>query len=475
MPWSSPRKLVAAAASIPLVTLGLLAATGSPAVAADNPGPGFPAHYAAPYVETWNCRVGPDDAANATGNKYYTLAFIISQGTCNASINGDTAITDSGWNSAINSAAGRRRRRDRVLRRRVRHRARRRVYVRLRRCRRVQGGHRPVQPDPHRPRHRGRSAGQHGRQRPPQPGAGQPAGRSTPRSGKTLAVDYTLPVDPTGSGLSDSLSLLNNAKSHNLNVNLVNIMTMDYGSADGHGRRPRFRRRTRCTASSARSGPPRRSAQLWAMEGNTPMIGVNDTTTEVFTTGNASTLESFAASNGIQELSFWSLGRDNQGSSGTSQSNYQFTNIFKAITGGGSRRRPRRRPAGQRTPIHGYGGKCVDVAGGEHRQRHRDPALHLQRHQRAESGRTAATRLQALGKCMDVTVGRYRERHEGPALRLQRHRRAAVDGRRERQPGQHRLRQVPGRDRAQLGRRDATADLDLRRQCEPELDAPELT
>ena len=31
------------------------------------------------------------------------------------------------------------------------------------------------------------------------------------------------------------------------------------------------------------------SAQLWAMEGNTPMIGVNDSSNEVFTTGNAST------------------------------------------------------------------------------------------------------------------------------------------------------------------------------------------
>src|SRR6478672_2193696 len=40
---------------------------------------------------------------NATGNRYYTLAFVISQGTCNASINGDTAITDAGWNGAVNS------------------------------------------------------------------------------------------------------------------------------------------------------------------------------------------------------------------------------------------------------------------------------------------------------------------------------------------------------------------------------------
>ena len=71
---------------------------------------------------------------------------------------------------------------------------------------------------------------------------------------------------------------------------------------------------------------------LSAKVGVTPMIGVNDTSAEVFTTGNASTVESFAASNGIQLLAFWALGRDNQGASGTPQSTYQFTNIFMAAT-----------------------------------------------------------------------------------------------------------------------------------------------
>ena len=49
-----------------------------------QPGPGFPAHYAAPYAEMWNSPSTLMAAANATGNKYYTLAFIISDGTCNA-------------------------------------------------------------------------------------------------------------------------------------------------------------------------------------------------------------------------------------------------------------------------------------------------------------------------------------------------------------------------------------------------------
>src|SRR5258706_7040842 len=172
-------------------------------------------------------------------------------------------------------------------------------------------------------------------------------------AGKTLAVDYTLPVNPTGLE-SNSISLLNNAKSHNLNVNLVNIMTMDYGPAMDMGA-------AAIQAANALHGQlgqiwnTKTSAQLWAMEGNTPMIGVNDTSAEVFTTGNASTLESFAASNGIQLLAFWALGRDNQGSSGTPQSTYQFTNIFKAINGGGSTPPP---PPPGGKPIHGYGGKC---------------------------------------------------------------------------------------------------------------------
>ena len=101
------------------------------------------------------------------------------------------------------------------------------------------------------------------------------------------------------------------------------------------------------------------------MEGNTPMIGVNDTAAEVFTTGNASSLESFAAANGIQLLAFWALGRDNQRDQGQLSDaqrhpqKYQFTNIFKAITGG---THPAAAPAAAPDPIHGYGGKCVDVA-----------------------------------------------------------------------------------------------------------------
>src|SRR5690349_4866444 len=103
MPQLSWRRLLIPATALPVIAAGLVAATQLSASAAANPGPGFPAHFAAPYAETWNSPSTLMAAASATGNKYYTLAFVISQGTCNAAINGDTAITDAGWNGAVNS------------------------------------------------------------------------------------------------------------------------------------------------------------------------------------------------------------------------------------------------------------------------------------------------------------------------------------------------------------------------------------
>ena len=42
----------------------------------------------------------------------------------------------------------------------------------------------------------------------------------------------------------------------------------------------------------------------------TPMIGLNDNASETFTTADVSTLSSYATSNGLAGLHFWSLDRD---------------------------------------------------------------------------------------------------------------------------------------------------------------------
>jgi chitinase len=397
MPRLRPKRLLAVASAVGLATAGLVLGLDTQASAAANPGPGFPAHYSAPYAEMWNSPSTLMAAYNATGNKYFTLAFIISQGTCNATINGDTAITDAGWNSAINSlravggdviasfggASGNE----------------------LTSCSTVAAMQAQYK----------RVIDQFNLTRIDLDIEGATLNNTAANdrrntalanlqvqyaaAGRTLAIDYTLPVNPTGLE-SNSISLLNNAKSHNLNVSVVNIMTMDYGPAMDMG----------AAAISAANAlhtqlgqiwNTKTSAQLWAMEGNTPMIGVNDTAAEVFTTGNASSLESFAANNGIQLLAFWALGRDNQGSSGTPQSTYQFTNIFKAINGGGTTPPPPPPPGG--TPIHGFGGKCVDVAGA-------NPAnatavqLWTCNGTAAQTWNHVGNTFQSLGKCMDVAA-----------------------------------------------------------------------
>jgi chitinase len=411
MSWHSPqrtlrRTLIAAAAPLAF-TAALLVGSAAPAQAAANPGPGFPAHYAAPYIETWNSPSAMAAAENATGLKYYTLAFILGNGGCTPTYNGDDAITDSGWNSAINSlrasggdviasfggADGTE------------------LGLACTSVSSLQAAYQTVINQLNLTRLDFDIEGSAldntaANDRRNQALANLQAAATA--AGKTLTVDYTLPVDPSGLE-SDAIALLNNAKSHNVNVNLVNIMTMDYGPNEDMG----------AAAISAANGlhaqlgaiwTTKTSAQLWAMEGNTPMIGVNDSTNEVFSIANANTLESFAASNGIQELSFWSLGRDKACSSngtlsdtcsGTSQNAYQFSSTFNAITGGttGGGGGGGGAPTGQ---ITGYGGKCVDVAGA---QTTNGTAVQLYtcNGTNAQQWTVTGGTLQALGKCMDVT------------------------------------------------------------------------
>ncbi|MCO6010150.1 ricin-type beta-trefoil lectin domain protein [Actinoallomurus purpureus] len=401
-----PRLKALAAAAIPVAGLLLNA---SPAAAAATSGPGFPAHFAAPYVETWGSTSAMANAKAATGLKYYSLAFVISKNGCSASWNGDTSISDSGWLNAINSlrssggdvlasfggAAG----------------------VELgQACGSVSGlqaqykkvidtlnltridldieGSTLDDTGANDRRNQALAALQ----------------KEYAAAGKHLAVDYTLPVDPTGLP-SDGLSLLKNAKQRGLDVDVVNIMTMDYGPSMDMGQAA-IKAATALHDQLGKIWTTKSSDQLWAMEGNTPMIGVNDAKNEVFSTANATALESFAASKGIKELAFWSLGRDkacasngtlSDTCSGTSQSSYQFARTFNGITGG-SGSNP---GGGDGTPspvntIKGYGGKCVDVAGASSAD---GAAVQLYDCNGSSAQKWtigADGTVKALGKCLDV-------------------------------------------------------------------------
>jgi chitinase len=146
-----------------------------------------------------------------------------------------------------------------------------------------------------------------------------------------LRVHYTLGVLETGF-TQPQMDVLNNARTNGTRVDLVNIMAMDYGHAvsDMYAAAVSAAQGSRSWMNSNGFS----SAQL----GITPMIGVNDSAGETFTLANATSLASWSNSNGVTLLAFWSVGRDNGGCpgggaaspscSGISQSNFQFSSIF---------------------------------------------------------------------------------------------------------------------------------------------------
>ncbi len=156
-----------------------------------------------------------------------------------------------------------------------------------------------------------------------------------------LTISFTLPSETTGL-LSDSLGLLQSAVSHGVNINIVNLMTMDYGSPDSNMGQEAINAANGLYSQLQSLYPSKSSSELWSMVGITSMIGQNDSPGEIFSLSDAQQVLSFAQQNHIGELAFWEIARDNgtcAGSttasdtcSGVSQGDYEFTNTFKAFT-----------------------------------------------------------------------------------------------------------------------------------------------
>jgi hypothetical protein len=163
-------------------------------------------------------------------------------------------------------------------------------------------------------------------------------------NGRTVQFTYTLPT--TTSGLAASgLNVLQNAVTNNARIDTVNIMTFDYYDNASH----EMANDTKTAAAGLKAQlanlyPGKTSAQLWGMVGVTEMIGIDDFgAAETFTTGDASTVLSWAQAQGINQLSFWALQRDNGGCVGTagsdscsgiSQSTWFFSKAFAPFTSG---------------------------------------------------------------------------------------------------------------------------------------------
>ena len=179
----------------------------------------------------------------------------------------------------------------------------------------------------------------------------------------SLYVSYTLPVDPTGLP-SEAVTVVRSANTAGVKVSLVNIMAMDYGDAStAMGQRAI----NAATATFNQIKPifaGKTDGQLWAMIGVTPMIGVNDTQSEVFRQSDATQLATFAAQKGLGLLSYWALQRDMPGGSDFNHSSlvntkaYEFYKIFAAAKA----TQPGALADGTYTIASVFSGKCVDIA-----------------------------------------------------------------------------------------------------------------
>jgi len=152
--------------------------------------------------------------------------------------------------------------------------------------------------------------------------------------GRTVQVQYTLPTSASGLG-SEELSVLQNAVSNGVRIDLVNPMVFDYYD--------RVTTDMGAAAISASKGlhaqlktlfPAKTNARIWAMQGATMMNGVDDYPkgTESTTLSAAQQLLTFAQSKGMSELSIWAIQRDNS-SSGIQQDPYAFSHLLSPFTG----------------------------------------------------------------------------------------------------------------------------------------------
>src|SRR3984957_19526513 len=180
-------------------------------------------------------------------------------------------------------------------------------------------------------------------------------------SNPSLNWSVTIPVLPTGLD-NYGTALLQDAQNMGVTIPLVNIMTMDYYEGTGTE-----------MGNAAISAAENTLAQMKAVNGSytyanvgiTPDIGINDDGS-TFTLADAASVASWASSNGIGPLAFWSVDRDqpcpggNGGASsptcsGVSESTGQFTSAFTGAGGGGGTPPP---------PGEGaYGGTAAAIPG----------------------------------------------------------------------------------------------------------------
>jgi hypothetical protein len=104
------------------------------------------------------------------------------------------------------------------------------------------------------------------------------------------------------------MSFLHVAQRTGTSLDLVNLMTMDYGAPVRDMGAAAVRAARKSLAQVQTVWPSATYGDL----GITPMIGRNDSARETTTLRDAVAIRDFATDNGVGRLAFWSLNRDQQ-------------------------------------------------------------------------------------------------------------------------------------------------------------------
>jgi hypothetical protein len=153
-----------------------------------------------------------------------------------------------------------------------------------------------------------------------------------------VRISLTLPVLPEGL-TADGLNVVRSARDAGVNLDLVNVMAMDYQRPTGNYGTFAVQAGQSTVNQLRTLYPAKTTAQLWRMVGVTPMLGQNDDG-GIFTLAGAQQLVSSAQTNHMGMLSYWEETRDRNACTGAlfmctnvTQTPYQYSRIFAAFTG----------------------------------------------------------------------------------------------------------------------------------------------
>ena len=165
-------------------------------------------------------------------------------------------------------------------------------------------------------------------------------------NGIPLQIQYTIPVEQYGLDPNGE-AVLQSAVANGATVTSVNIMVFDYyiakeGVVEMGTAAENAANNTHAQLQSI--FPSQTSAQIWHMEGMTLLPGIDDLRkkTEVTYEPDATTMLNFAQANNMNFLSIWAIQRDNGGCPGTVDSNtcsgvtqntWDFSHILEPFTG----------------------------------------------------------------------------------------------------------------------------------------------